>query len=217
MGYTLNQKAARAGSGLPSNHLMEGLHDVKITQAYEIISNGQTKGVHLDLISSDQKEGKITLWTQKANGEDVFGINQLNAIMALVEVHAINEQPGKIKVYDYDTKQTVVQAANIYPELMGKYLKIILHKATYQNQIGQLKAKYELSSALHIKTSQTASEFLDQKEAVSYGKILDYALKRSEAATAELDSYQQQSNTGNHQANQQQQNVDIDLDDDIPF
>lgn len=187
--YQLDKKSAENGSGSSSSFLEEGLHDVVIEQAYEFTSGTGAKGVHIDFKSNNGGTRGLNFYTLNKNGEKIYGMDQLQAVMAVTKIKAITPQPGMVKVrrFNEDTNayEDGQEQANILMELINKPLGLILHKEanTYE---GRTRARYNMTAPLVAGTNQTALELLNSKEANQWDGLVKNAMNRSEKAAKEI-------------------------------
>lgn len=217
--YQLDKASAENGSGSASNFLEEGLHDVTIFQAYEIVASTGTKGVRIDFKSKQGANRQLTFYVQNAAGEKIFGMDQLHAIMAATKTKQLNAVQGVVTYYDFDTKKEQQKQVMILPELVNKPLSVILHKEANKNpNDGITRIQYSMTAPLVAGTLQTAFEVLNSKEAKQHTALIEAALKRSEKAVDEVARAQ----AGNPQPASPSAGSDYgkpadDLDQEIPF
>jgi hypothetical protein len=190
--YQLDKKSAENGSGNASRFLEEGLHEVVITQAYEVMAATNAKGVHIDF---KDRQGNATcslvFYVLNKDGQPIYGMDQLNAVMAVCKVKAITPQGGMVTYYDFDQKKDLQKQAMILTELVNKPLNLILHKEvnTYD---GRSSLRTNMTAPLVAGTNQTAVEVLNNKEASSWESMLSYALERSQKAANQISQAQPQ-------------------------
>ena len=136
--------------------------------ARAVISSKETQGIEFTFQGADKREARFTLWTQNAQGEQIWGYKQLMALMTCMKVRSINPIQKVVKVYCYDRKEMVDQQSDVYPDLM-KPIGIVFQKELYVNFNGEDKSKVNFHSAFDPQTKQMAKEILDKEEA----KILE--------------------------------------------
>lgn len=219
--YELNKESAEKGSGSNSNFLEEGLHEVTIEQAYEVKAGTGAKGVHIDFKSKSGGARGLVFYTHNKQGEAIFGMDQLQAIMAVCKVRQINTQAGLVKARQYNEQsksyEDVQLQAQILMELISKPLELILRKEANTHD-GATRARYAMSSPLVSGTKQTALEVLNSKEAKSWGAILASALASSEKAEKQISQAQNQPASPSSGPDYGAPSGGADyLDDDIPF
>jgi hypothetical protein len=215
--YQLDKQSAENGSGSSSNYLEEGLHEVTVEQAYEFTAGTGAKGVHIDFKSKSGATRGLNFYTVNKDGEHIFGMDQLQAIMAVTKIRSINPQSGTVKVRRFNEQANAYEdqqiQAPVLMELVGKQLGIIIHKEanTYE---GRTRARYNMTAPLVAGTNQTAIEVLNSKEATSWESLLRNAESRSEKAAKEIAA------SGNQPASQtagESYGGGDAYDDDIPF
>lgn len=215
--YQLDKTSAENGSSA-GNSMEEGMHSVTIEQAYEFTAKTGTKGVRIDFKSKNGGTRGLNFYTVNASGEQIYGMDQLQAIMAVAKVRSITPQPGMVNVRRFNEASNQYEDAHeqapILTELVGKQIGIIIHKEanTYE---GRTSARYSMTAPLVAGTNQTAIEVLNSKEAHSWESLLQNALSRSEKAAKEIAAADQ-SPRSNQASGSYQDNSAV-MDDDIPF
>lgn len=160
--YTLNPDHARQADsgGLRINET--GAYVGKFNRAEAIKSKQDTDGIEFSFESSDGlKADYLTLWTHNSNGDEIFGLKTLNAIMTCAKIRSISPRQGQVEKYDLDSKKSIQTTATIYPELMNKQIGVILQKEEYKPG----KFRFNIVGAFDAITKLTASEILDKKVA----------------------------------------------------
>lgn len=158
--YTLNTDHARQADsgGLRINET--GAYVGKFNRAEAIKSKKDTDGVEFSFETDDGlKTDYLTLWTHNANGDEIFGLKTLNAIMTCAKVRGISARQAQVEKYDLDLKKNIQVTATVYPDLMNKQVGIILQKEEYAPG----KFKFNIVGAFDPATRMTASEILDKK------------------------------------------------------
>lgn len=217
--YQLDKKSAENGSGSSSNYLEEGMHQVTIEQAYEFKASTGAQGVHIDFKSDTGATRGLNFYTVNKNGEHIFGMDQLQAIMAVTKIRNITPQLGTVNVRRFNEQTNAYEdqqeQAQVLMELLGKQLGIIIHKEanTYE---GRTSARYNMTAPLVAGTNQTAVEVLNSKEASSWESLLKNSVSRSGKATREIAATNNQPASQTAGSNYGGDNDDY-YDDDIPF
>lgn len=166
--YTLNPNAARDFDKI-GNYLSEtGKYVGQFTRAEKLIStNKGTHGIGFTFVSQGQS-ARFDLWTLSAQNEPLRGMNAVNAIMACLRLKSLSVAQAQVERYDYDSKQTIKVQAEVFPELMGKDIGLVLQKTEYEKmrdgyKTGETGWRLELVLPFEAASELTASEILDRK------------------------------------------------------
>lgn len=158
--YTLNTDHARQADSGGLRISETGAYVGKFNRAEAIKSKKDTDGIEFSFETDDGlKTDYLTLWTHNANGDEIFGLKTLNAIMTCVKVRNISPRRGQVEKYDLESKKNIQAVATIYPDLMNKQVGVILQKEEYAPG----KFKFNIVGAFDPITKFTASEILDKK------------------------------------------------------
>ena len=207
LAYNLDSDMAREGDSIGSNRIMEsGGYEGEFTMAKETISRKGTQGVEFSFRGPSGEAKYLTLWTQNKDGEQLYGMSVLNAIMTCLKIRSVNPVNQMINEYDFDAKQNVDKPAVVYPDFMNKPIGIVLQKEEYLNSSGIVKEKFNLFASYEDSTRKTALEILDNKPAERLDKLLATLHDKKLPA---VQANQVPEHTG--------MDAPADFDDDIPF
>lgn len=124
-------------------------------------SDRGTIGVEFTFMSNDgQSADYLTLWIENGDGKELYGYKVLNAVMTCMQVRGIESKLAKIEKR-INGELTQVDA-EIFPDLMGKQIGLLLVKAPYEAQDGSVKSKMEIFATFCAQTERTAKEILDR-------------------------------------------------------
>lgn len=222
MTYKLDPKKAREADDALSQLQTSGLYVGKITQAKRVYSNSNTEGIDFTFEAPEGK-ANATIWTAKSNGDLIFGYNLVIALMTCLKVKNVTPVEAKIKEYDSQQGKSVEKKGVIYPDLCGE-VAIIFQIEEYVNQGGDTKKRANIKHFFSANTFQTASEILDQVEAVRVhslkDKYKDLLLDKQPTTqmpdTARSYGTPSPQNFGTNKTGVGMPEIDID-DDEIPF
>lgn len=158
--YTLNPDHARQADSGGLRITETGAYVGKFNRAEAIKSKKDTDGIEFSFESDGGlKTNYLTLWTHNVNGDEIFGIKTLNAVMTCAKVRNISPRQCQVEKYDLDSKKNIQVTATIYPDLMNKQIGVVLQKEEYAPG----KFKFNIVGAFDPITRMTASEILDKK------------------------------------------------------
>jgi hypothetical protein len=207
--YTIDANAARAADQMNSRITETGKYIGIFTRAEEIKSKKGTIGVEFSFKADDgQTADYLTAWTKNTDGKELYGLKQLNAIMACCKVRTITATPGQVEKYDNSVGTVAKMAATVFPELIGKRIGLLLQVEEYEKKDGSIGEKMGLAGAFEADTEFTASEIMDK--AVKPEKLARHV------ATLK-DRRLPASTSGGHAAPSQAGGFGDDLESDIPF
>ena len=132
------------------------------TQAEDITAGTGTKGVALRFESNGQS-ANLSLYTIKPDGEKIMGYQALMAIMTCMSLRNIAPKPGTVKVWDNDTRTEVTKQAQVFPELCGKPIGLLLETEDYTKNDGGIGTRMVIAGIFRASDEFTASEILDKK------------------------------------------------------
>jgi len=210
--YALNPAAARAANDGNKFITEAGKYVGTFVRAENKVSAQGTKGVEFAFSTGAQEADYLTIWTMNKDGKDLHGLKVLNAIMACMKIRNIAPQDGRIEKYNPESKTKELQAASLFPDLMGKKVGLLLQQEEYRNRSGELKTKMTIFAPFQADTELTADEVLDSKvQPAKLSKLVQYI---SENPVRKLKEERQKiAETNNFYANAESP----DFDDDILF
>lgn len=162
----------------------------KITQAYAGVTERGAKFVALNFINeAGETAEEIKVYYENSQGEPLSGRHQLNAIMAFNGIPTLSQVTGNYKTYDFGAGGVVEKTGLIVPELIGKFMGIVLAENWYTNQYGEAKHTLQLTAVYHLHTGRNARQFIDDTPAID-GQIeqsIDYAKRLSAESRAKAE------------------------------
>lgn len=160
--YALDPIAAKKADQTGNRINEIGKYVGTITQAEDITAGTGTKGVALRFEANGQS-ANLSLYTMKENGDLIMGHQVLMAIMTCLGLRNIAPKPGTVKRWDAATKTEVTKDANVFPDLCGKPLGLLLETEGYLKTDGTEGKRMVIAGVFQAKTELTASEILDRK------------------------------------------------------
>jgi hypothetical protein len=98
------------------------------TQAEDLTAASGTKGVGFRFEANGQS-ANLSLYTTKTDGTKLMGYQALMAIMTCMKLRGIAPKPGTVKHWDNEARQEVSKQAQIFPELCGPRIGLLLQPA----------------------------------------------------------------------------------------
>jgi len=135
-----------------------------ITRAEKLTSRNGTAGLGLSFKTADGASANyLDIYTQKANGEKLWGANLVQSLMACLKLKEAKE--GPIKVEKWTRDQGIVEATVTgYPDIMGKKIGLLLQKELQSHhETGADVERLNIVAVFQADTGLSASEILDGK------------------------------------------------------
>ncbi len=167
--YALDTTAARESDNFGSYLNETGKYIGQFIRAEKLVSkNKGTHGIGFTFESESKQTTRFDVWTMKPNNEHLMGFKTLQAILTVMRLRGIKPVQGTVERYNYDTKATEKVQAEVFPELMGKPVGLVLRSTEYEKmRDGQLTGetgwRLELVAPFDPQGEFTASEILDKK------------------------------------------------------
>ena len=203
--YQLDMNAAKESEQFSSRIAEIGKYVGKFIQAYHIESSKGSKGITLDFESNDKQSAEFTLYTFNKDGEPIFGYKQLMALMTCLKVKNLSPVDGKFTAYDNAAGERLTKEGQVFNELIGKQIGLLIETEEYENGKGEVKTKPVIKAFFQADSELMATEILDRKTKPEQLEKVVAALRHRPLK-------------GSNPAKQQQSVTSIeDLDSDIPF
>lgn len=160
--YTLNTDAARQAdqTGKYINEI--GKYVGKFTRAEDITAKTGAKGIAFTF-ESGGKTANLSIYTQKSNGDTIMGFDVLMAMLTCLSTKKITPTEGEVTRWDKEAKKEYKATAQIFPELMGKDIGLLLETEDYPKSNGDIGTRMVIAGIFQAGTELTASEILDRK------------------------------------------------------
>ncbi|MBB6580065.1 hypothetical protein HNP33_004191 [Comamonas odontotermitis] len=198
--YKIDANAAREAENFSSFLTETGKYKGKFIRAEKLVStNKGTHGVGFTFESDSKQTTRFDIWTMNAQNEHLMGFKTINAIMACMKIKEVTVAQGEVERFDYETKQTLKESAEVFPELVNRPIGLVLQKTEYEKmrdgrKTGETGWRLELTAPFEAATEFTAAEIMDRakqpkKLATIMSNIADRPLRNRPAP---------QSSQGNH-------------------
>jgi len=161
--YNLDPQAARKADTTGGMITEIGKYVGTFTQAVDVTASTGTKGIALTFQSTAGQKARISLYTQKPNGEKLMGFDALSAIMTCLSLRSITPRLGVYLKWNPDTKADDKVQGEIFPDLCGKAIGVLLESEDYPKNNGGTGTRMVLKGVFQAATELTASEILDKK------------------------------------------------------
>lgn len=166
--YQIDANAAREADNISSFLNETGKYKGKFIRAENLVSaNKGTHGVGFTFETDGKQTTRFDIWTMNAQNEPLSGYKTINAIMACMKIKGLSVAKGQVERYDFDTKQRNQVEAEIFPELLGKPIGLVLQSTEYEKmkkgaKTGEYGWRLELVAPFEAATEFTASEIMDR-------------------------------------------------------
>lgn len=130
---------------------------------HAITSTKGTEGIHFEFNSPGGGSASFDVYTRKEDGTPTFGNNQIQAMQAILGLRGLRSVPGKFEAWDNDAGKRVETEGEVFPELCGKDIGLVLQKEKYTKNNGQEAFRMNLYGVFHPVTRFTASELKEKK------------------------------------------------------
>lgn len=212
--YEFDPQAATKADTIGSYISDTGKYVGKFTRAEKLVSEKKgTDGIGFTFKSEDGRECRFDIWTRKGNGEPLSGLNQVNAIMACLQVRKVSIVSEPVRRWQEGRETTV--DGQVFPELQNKPIGLLLRSEEYAKvkdgyETGEYGWRMGVFAIFQAGTELMASEILNRKTkpeqlAKVVGMLADKPLKKKTAGAS--------GNTGYTSAPPDS----IHFDDDVPF
>lgn len=161
--YALDANEARKADQTGSRITEMGQYVGTFTQAEDVTASTGTKGVGLRFDVNGQS-ANLSIYTTKSDGTKIMGFQALMAIMTCLKLKNITPQAGTVKHWDNEARVEVNKSAQVFPELCGKSIGLLLETEDYAKNDGSGTAtRMVIAGIFQAGTDLTASEILDRK------------------------------------------------------
>jgi hypothetical protein len=219
--YALDAKAAKESDQIGGYLKDTGRYVGKFTRAEKLISSNKgTHGVGFTFMDDSGQSTRFDIWTMNAQEEQLSGYKSLMAIMTCMKVRNLTVVAAEVERYDYDAKERYTEEAEVFAELTGKPIGLLLRNTEYEKmrdgqKTGETGWRLELYAPFDAASGFTAGEIIDKKKtpeqlAKIEAGLADRPLKKgnSPAPTRQAASSQSKPRAAANFS---------DMDDDIPF
>ena len=160
--YALDPNEARKADQTGSRISEIGKYVGVFTQAEDLTAASGTKGVGFRFEANGQS-ANLSLYTTKTDGTKLMGFQALMAIMTCMKLRGIAPKPGTVKHWDNEARQEVSKQAQVFPDLCGPRIGLLLETEDYTKTDGSVATRMVIAGVFQANTELTASEILDKK------------------------------------------------------
>ncbi|MBU4609184.1 hypothetical protein IMZ29_01015 [Achromobacter sp. GG226] len=159
--YKLDTQAAKQADRVGGRITEKGKYVGTFTRAQHVVADTGTIGIDFDFVTDDGTRARFAIYTQKADGTQIYGFKQLMAMMTCMQVRELtNPINQRARVYDFDAGQEVDVVVPQFPDLLGKKVGLLIRMEEYGDNG---KWRPGLAGAFQAETELVASEILDRK------------------------------------------------------
>jgi len=134
-----------------------------LTKAWAVESQSGTTGIGLHFDAGADGKTETTIWTVKENGEPAFGMAFLQSMMLMFGLRSLKAEPGLVEEWDDDANKRIEVEGEIYPELCGKRIGLVLQKELTSKKSGGDSFRMSIYGVFHHESKLTASEIRERK------------------------------------------------------
>lgn len=164
MNYDYDEDAAGHADDFANRIDESGAYVGKFKRAESIVSaNTGTKGIKFEFEAPGGGNTQFSIYTEKEDGTRIFGFNIVQAMMTILGLRSLRAVEGKVMVFDADEGKSIEEDGEVYPDLIGKDIGVVLQKELYTKQDGKDGTRMGLSLVFHPTSKLTASEMKDRK------------------------------------------------------
>jgi hypothetical protein len=169
--YILNPEMARAGDAVNGFITETGKYTGKFTRAEKIVSKEkQTDGIGFSFKADDGRECRFDVWTQKADGTALLGMNIVHAMMTCLQVRELRATSQKVKKWDYDQQRDTEQVLPCFDALMNRDIGVLLRAEEYEKMFdghptGETGWKMGIFAVFQAGSELMATEILGRRTA----------------------------------------------------
>ena len=119
------------------------------------------KGLEFHFTANGVGETAFNLYTHGKDGQEIFGMNQVQAIMFILGVKSLKATKGKVTKWEDDgtgKRAKVEGEGDTYPALCGKAVGVVMQRELYTTGKGGSGARMNLYGVYQAETKLMASE-----------------------------------------------------------
>lgn len=181
--YTLNPEAARAGDVVGAFLNDTGKYVGRFTRAEKLVARDKgTHGIGFSFKANDGRETRFDIWTQKADGTTLPGLNTVNALMTCLQLRELKDSPQRVKKYDFDLQKDVEATVPCFAGLMNTDIGLLLRAEEYEKMqdghpTGQTGWRMNVFAVFQAVSELMATEILARKTTAYMLALVEPALK----------------------------------------
>lgn len=175
--YKLDAAAATKADTIGAYINDTGKYVGKLIRAEKLVSaTKKTDGIGFTFKADDGRETRFDVWTYNAKGEALSGLNQINAMMACLQVRELTITTQPVRRWENNQETTV--DGEVFPELQNKPIGLLLRSEEYEKMNNGVKTgatgwRMGLFAIFQANTELMASEILMRKtKPEQLGKVI---------------------------------------------
>lgn len=167
--YNLDPNLAKKADVIGAYINETGKYTGTFIRAEKLVSASKgTDGIGFTFKDEAGRECRFDVWTRKGDGTNLSGLNQINAMMACLQLRGMQPVMMNVKKWDNDQSMETVQEAACFADLMGKPIGVLLRMEEYekmkdQRKTGELGWRVGLFAVFQAGTELMASEIMSRK------------------------------------------------------
>lgn len=210
--YALDTQAAKEANSGGKRIKESGKYIGTFKAAWYEQNDKGTESVHFLFESNDgQEAGPLALYTHNGKGEPLPSFKTFNAILTCLKLRGVRAKVGKVELYDFNSGGMVLKDKELYPDIAGKPIGLVLQREEYEKQDGAIGERMIIVGPFESATGRMAVEILDNKPASTLEGLMKWL--EANPVKKHRGGRQQHGSTGGGY----QQTSSSFADDDIPF
>lgn len=167
--YNLDPNLAKKADVIGAYINETGKYTGTFIRAEKLVSASKgTDGIGFTFKDEAGRECRFDVWTRKGDGTNLSGLNQVNAMMACLQLRGMQPSMMNVKKWDNDQGMETIQQAECFADLMGKPIGVLLRMEEYekmkdQRKTGELGWRVGLFAVFQPGTELMASEIMSRK------------------------------------------------------
>jgi hypothetical protein len=167
--YILNPEAARQGDTVGGFITETGKYVGKFLRAEKLVSREkQTHGIGFSFKAEDGRETRFDVWTQKADGTALPGLNLINAMMTCLQLRELRAVSMQVKRWDANEGKDTEQVVPCFNALMNADIGLLLRAEEYEKMkdnrlTGETGWRMNIFAVFQAKTGLMATEILARR------------------------------------------------------
>ena len=161
MDFEYNEKQVQEADKAADAITESGTYVGTFTAVNGIDAASGAKGLQFNFNAPGIGDASFNLYTHGKDGNEIFGMNQVQAIMFLCGVKSLKATKGKTEKWEDDGtgKRVKVEVeGNTYPALCAKPIGLVLQKELYTTNKGGSGARINLYGTFQAETQLMSSE-----------------------------------------------------------
>lgn len=161
--YSLNTTAARQAEERSGRINEIGKFIGIFNRAEDVTSGKGTRGIDFAFETPERQSANFTLWTFNADGKELYGFKQLQAVMTCLRVKDMAPKAAIVRKWDRHAQGMVDAEGMIFEAMMSKPIGILFETEDYAKTDGSTGTKVVPAYFFDAKSELTPSEILDKK------------------------------------------------------